>query len=129
FIAVFTLLAHRLTIKPIAMMLTVTSAAATYFIAKYAVAIDSSMVQNALRTDAIEVRQLLSWQMIPYITFLVILPTLLILAADITFEASSRYLLGSLKLFGIALCAAFALLYVEYQPIFRAGNVSNKYIV
>ncbi len=57
------------------------------------------------------------------------LPTLLILAAEITFQPSGRYLLGSLKLIGIALCVALASLYVEYQAIFRAGNVSNKYIV
>src|SRR5262245_30479066 len=45
FIGVFTLLAHRLTVKPLAILLTVLSAAATYFISKYGVAIDSSMVQ------------------------------------------------------------------------------------
>jgi lipid A ethanolaminephosphotransferase len=129
FIVVFTLLAHRLTLKPLAIVLTVTGAAATYFISKYGVAIDSSMVRNAFHTDPTEVGQLLSAQMIPYVVFLVILPTLLILAADITFQPSGRYLLGSLKLIGIALCIALASLYVEYQAIFRAGNVSNKYIV
>src|SRR5687768_11053080 len=48
FIAFFTLLAHRRTIKPVAILLTILSAAATYFIAKYGVAIDSSMVQNTV---------------------------------------------------------------------------------
>jgi lipid A ethanolaminephosphotransferase len=129
FIVVFTLLAHRLTIKPLAILLTVTSAAATYFISKYGVAIDTSMVQNAIHTDATEVGQLLSLRMIPYGVLLIVLPTLLILAARITFQPSGRYLLGSLKLIGIALCIALASLYAEYQAIFRAGNVSNKYIV
>jgi lipid A ethanolaminephosphotransferase len=129
FIVVFTLLAHRLTIKPLAILLTVTGAAATYFISKYGVAIDSSMVRNTIHTDSTEVGQLLSVQMIPYLIFLTILPTLMILAVDITFRASGRYLLGSLKVIGVALCIALASLYVEYQAIFRAGNVSNKYIV
>jgi lipid A ethanolaminephosphotransferase len=129
FIVVFTLLAHRLTIKPLAILLTVTGAAATYFISKYGVAIDSSMVRNTIHTDPTEVGQLLSVQMIPYVVFLVILPTLLILTADITFQPSGRYLWGSLKLIGVALCIALGSLYVEYQAIFRAGNVSNKYIV
>src|SRR5262245_40289558 len=48
FIAFFTLLAHRWTIKPLAILLTVSSAAVTYFIAKYGVAIDSSMIRNAV---------------------------------------------------------------------------------
>ena len=60
FTAFFTLLAHRRTIKPLAILLTITSTAGTYFIAKYGVAIDTSMVQNTVHTDVTEVGQLLS---------------------------------------------------------------------
>jgi lipid A ethanolaminephosphotransferase len=129
FIAFFTLLAHRRTIKPFAILLTIVSAVVTYFIAKYGVAVDSSMVRNAIHTDPREVEQLLTLQMIPYLVFLMALPVTIICLADITFEASGRYLLGSLKLFGIAACVALASLYAEHSAIFRAGNVSNKYIV
>ena len=129
FIVVFTLLAHRRTIKPAAILLTVLSAAGTYFIVKYGVAIDSSMVLNTVHTDLTEVGQLLSAQMIPYVVMLMALPIGVILAADITFAPAGRYLLGSLKMLGIALCVALASLYLEYGAIFRAGNVSNKYIV
>src|SRR5690349_18233748 len=127
FIVVFTLLAHRLTVKPVAILLTILSATATYFIAKYAVAIDSSMILNAVHTDSTEVRQLLSRQMLPYAVILVALPVWLILSADITF--APRYFLGSLKVMGVAMCVALLSLYAEYSAIFRAGNVSNKYIV
>jgi lipid A ethanolaminephosphotransferase len=129
FIAVFTLLAHRFTIKPAAILLLVASTAATYFIAKYGVAIDSSMIRNVVHTDGVEVAQLLSTQMIPYVLCGILGPSALILAADITFEPSGRYLLGSLKLFALALCLALAALAAEYTAIFRAGNVSSKYIV
>jgi lipid A ethanolaminephosphotransferase len=129
FIIFFALLSHRLTIKPLAILLTILSAGGTYFIAKYGVAIDSSMVLNAVHTDSREVGQLLSLQMIPYILLLMIVPVLLILPADISFAPSGRYLLGTLKLMGVALCVAAASLYLEYNAIFRAGNVSNKYIV
>lgn len=129
FTVVFTLLAHRLTIKPLAMILTIVSAAVTYFIAKYGVAVDSSMLRNALHTDGTEVGQLLSPQMIPYVVFLMIVPILIICLADITFQASGKYLLGSLRLIAIALCVALASLYAQHNAIFRAGNVSNKYIV
>jgi lipid A ethanolaminephosphotransferase len=129
FIVVFTLLAHRWTIKPFAILLTLLSAAATYFIAKYDVAIDSSMVRNAVHTDPTEVGQLLSVQMIPYLLLLMALPIGVILAVDITFAPAGRYLLGSLKLLSLALCVALASLYLEYGAIFRAGNVSHKYIV
>lgn len=129
FIAFFTLLAHRRTLKPFAILLTILGAAATYFIAKYGVAIDSSMVRNTVHTDATEVRQLLSVQMIPYVVFLMVLPIAIILQLDVEFQASGRYLLGSLKLFCLTFLIALACLYVEYNAILRAGNVSNKYIV
>lgn len=129
FIAFFALVAHRRTIKASAILLTVVSAAVTYFIAKYNVAIDSSMVLNTLHTDRTEVGQLLSLQMIPYIVFLIIVPVLIILSIDITFERTARYLFASLKLVSIALFVAIAALYWSYNAIQRAGNISNKYIV
>jgi lipid A ethanolaminephosphotransferase len=129
FIVIFTLVAHRWTIKPLAILLTVCSGAVTYFIAKYGVAIDTSMIRNAIHTDVTEVGQLMSTRMISYVVLLMVLPTIVILLADITFEGSGRYLLGSLKLVGIAFCVALGSLYAEYHAIFRAGNVSNKYIV
>ena len=129
FIAVFTFLAHRATIKIFAVLLVIPSAAATYFISKYGVAIDSSMVLNVVHTDALEVGQLLSLQMIPYAVMLMLVPILAILCVDIRFAPKSRYLLHSLKLFGVSLAVAVVSLSLEYRAIFRAGNASNKYIV
>lgn len=129
FVAFFVLLAHRRTVKPLAILLVALSAAATYFIAKYDVAIDSSMLLNVIHTDSTEVGQLLSEQMLPYILFLIVLPALVILAADITFRPSGRYLIGSAIVFTTALAVAIASLYLSYNPILRAGNVSRKYIV
>jgi lipid A ethanolaminephosphotransferase len=129
FIFLFTLLAHRRTIKPFAILLTVLSAAATYFISKYGIAIDSSMILNVANTDPVEVGQLLSFQMIPYLVFLIVVPVALILLADITFAPGARYLLGSLTLSGLALLVALGSLYAEYRAIYQAGNTSNKYIV
>jgi len=128
FILIFILLAHRLTVKPLAILLAILSATGTYFIAKYGVAIDSSMILNVVHTDSTEVAQLLSLQMLPYGVILIALPVWLILSADITF-APSRYFLGSLKVMGVALCVALLSLYAEYSAIFQAGNVSKKYIV
>jgi len=129
FIAFFVLLAHRRTIKPFATLLVVVSAAITYFISKYNVAIDSSMVLNTVHTDSTEVGQLLSLQMLPYIALLMVLPVMVIWSTDIIFQPSGRYLLTSLQLASIALAVALASLYLNYNAIQRAGNVSNKYIV
>jgi len=128
-IVVFALLAHRWTIKPFAVVLTILSAAAAYFISKYNVAIDSSMVLNTVHTDVTEVGQLLSWRMVPYVVFLMLLPVVVILSIRITFRPAGRYLLDSLKLVLIGLLIAIACLYSNYKGIHRAGNLSNKYIV
>lgn len=129
FIVFFTLLAHRLTIKPLAILLVIVSAAVTYFITKYNVVIDSSMVRNTIHTDSTEVGQLLSLQMIPYVVVLMVFPVMIILSVHITFQASGRYLLASLKLILIALIVAISCLYLNYDGIHRAGNLSKKYIV
>jgi lipid A ethanolaminephosphotransferase len=129
FIAFFTLLAHRPTIKPFAILLAVASGAATYFIAKYGVAVDSSMILNVVHTDRTEVGQLLSWHMWPYVAFLSIVPAVLVLCADIRFAPGARYLLTSAALFLGALLVAVSALYLNYNAVIRAGNVSKKYIV
>jgi lipid A ethanolaminephosphotransferase len=129
FIAFFTLLAHRWTIKPLAIVLTIASAMATYFIAKYNVAVDSTMVQNVWHTDSTEVGQLLSLQMLPYALLLVLPLLALLLCVDIGFRPSGRYLLSSLVIVVVALSTAVACLYLNLNPIQRAGNVSKKYIV
>lgn len=129
FVAFFALFAHRRTVKPLAILLVFVSGAVTYFIAKYDVAVDTSMVRNAIHTDSTEVGQLLSTQMIPYAVGLIVLPTLLILSLEITFEGGARYLLDSVKVASAALLLGVGTAYFQYNAIHRAGNVSNKYIV
>jgi lipid A ethanolaminephosphotransferase len=129
FIAFFVLLAHRRTIKPLAIVIVILSTAATYFISKYNVAIDSSMILNVAHTDSTEVRQLLSPRMLPFIVLLMIVPVAFILTVDITFQPLGRYLIASLKLFSVTVLVALLCLYSNYNAVHRAGNISNKYIV
>jgi lipid A ethanolaminephosphotransferase len=128
-IAFFTLCAHRRTVKPVAIVVTVMAAAVTYFIAKYEVAIDSSMILNTFHTDATEVGQLLSPRMLPYALGLIVVPVLAILYVDVTFAPARVYLLQSLRIVAIGVAVAVASLYAQYDSVLRAGNVSNKYIV
>jgi lipid A ethanolaminephosphotransferase len=129
FLVFFLALAHRWTTKPLSLLLLVASASAAYFISKYDVAIDSSMILNAIHTDPTEVGQLLSLQMVPYAVLLIALPATVLLRLEITFSRAGKYLLESLKLVAGALVVAVLALYSNYNAIHRAGNVSNKYIV
>ncbi len=128
-IAVFMLVAHKWTIKPFAIFFTILSGMATYFIVKYDVAIDISMLENTLNTDPTEVRGLLSFQMVPTILFLIILPSIIIYHVDIHFKPKAKYLIDSLVVFVVSFILALALLYAQFNPIHRAGNMSRKYIV
>jgi lipid A ethanolaminephosphotransferase len=128
-IAFFTLFAHRRTVKPVAILVTVMAAAVTYFISTYEVAIDSSMILNAFHTDATEVGQLLSTRMLPYALGLIVVPVLAILYVQVTFAPAGTYLLHSLRIVVIGVAVAVGSLYAQYDSVLRAGNVSNKYIV
>ena len=126
---VFIFLAHPWTIKPLSLALVVLSASASYFINKYNIAIDRTMVMNTLYTDSREVRGLLSVQMIPYALALIALPLIVLSRIKITFRPSGRYLFGSLKLLSIALIVAVSFLYLSFDSLHRAGNMSRKHIL
>jgi lipid A ethanolaminephosphotransferase len=121
--------AHRWLIRPMAIALVVTSAMATYFIAKYDIAVDSTMVLNTLHTDPTEVSGLLSWQMLPWVLLLILLPVALILKTEVRFSRGPRYLGASVLTAVAALGIGIALVYANYDSIHRAGNVSGKYIL
>jgi len=129
FIVFFMLFAHRGLIKPFSIILVVLSASATYFISKYNVAIDNSMVLNTINTDPTEVSQLLSMQMIPYVLFLIILPVVVILSVDITFKKPVKHLFSSLIVMIVALIIGATAVYTEFNGIHQAGNISRKYII
>jgi lipid A ethanolaminephosphotransferase len=62
--AVLAPLAFRRIAKPLLSLLVVTSAAAAYYMRSYSVMLDPAMIQNVLRTDTHEARELLSLRMI-----------------------------------------------------------------
>jgi lipid A ethanolaminephosphotransferase len=129
FIVFFLLFSFRWTIKPFAIILIVLSATSTYFISKYNVAIDTSMVMNVVHTDATEVKALLSFQMVPYVIFLIILPVIVVVKTRIIFSQPLSDLLSAAKLGALALAIGVSSLYLEANSILRAGNISQKYII
>jgi lipid A ethanolaminephosphotransferase len=127
FIFVFLLLAHRHTTRFFAILFVILGASASYFINKYDVAVDRTMLMNAIYTDRSEVHSLLSWQMLPFVLLLMVVPIVVILRLKLTFE--KNYFIASLKFIVIALVLSVGLAYSCFQNISRAANVSNKQIV
>lgn len=129
FTAFFTLLAHRKTIKPLAIIFVILGMIAAYFLAKYNAVIDRSMIMNAIYTDQNEVSSLMSWQMLPYILLLCILPISLILLTKIEFNSKNHYFKTSLKIIALSLILGVSLVYAQFRSIHRAANLSKKYII
>lgn len=129
FIVFFILFAHPWVIKPLAIIFILLSGAATYFITKYHIAIDRSMVVNLMNTDSTEVTGLLSIHMLPYVFFLIVLPILIVLNVEITFQKPIRYLAASFTLLFLSIVIGASALYPNYTTIHRAANLSHKYIL
>lgn len=126
-IALFALISTRKTTKLFAILFVILGTIATYFTAKYNVAIDRSMIMNAINTDPDEVHSLLSINMLPYVLCLTVLPIILIAFCEITF--AKNYFWSSLKLSAIALILGISILYAKFDSISRAANLSKKYIL
>ncbi|MCB1049246.1 MAG: phosphoethanolamine transferase [Acidobacteria bacterium] len=129
FNVIFFLVAHKYTTKALAMILVFLSGLATYFIAKYNVAIDRSMLMNVLNTDYTESTALLSVHMFPYILFLILLPILLITRIEINYQKPTTHLFNSAKAIVLSLILAVSLAYLNFNAISQAVNISDKYTV
>ena len=107
FIIFFLLISHPKTTKFFSIILCILSTISVYFIKKYDISIDRTMLMNTIYTDTSEVHSLLSKQMIIYFVFFTIIPTILILKTSIIFP--KKYFFKSLKIILICLiiCICF----------------------
>lgn len=81
-----TLMINRWTAKPVLFVLIMMTVAATYFMGKFGIYLDTDMVRNALNTDWRETRELLSLDMIPYFFTHATLPLAFIFFLQIRIE-------------------------------------------
>jgi len=112
--ACLTLVSFRWVLKPIAIFVLLTAALAGYFMSEYGVVIDHELIQSALETDAREVGDLLTTQMLAHLLLLGLLPALLVTRIPLRLgparrEARRRIfaLVGSLAFSGIVVGAQF----------------------
>ncbi len=128
-IALFTILAHKYIIKAFAIFIITCSAISTYFISKYDIAVDRSMIQNVFNTDKVESLALISSNMLPYLVFLLIIPIFVILKTKIIFDSPLKHILKSVFLFFTVLLIGVCLVYLKFNSLHIAGNKSQKYIL
>ena len=57
-------MSNRWTVRPLLTVIVIASAATAYFMRTYAVMMDPTMIQNILKTDTHEAKELMSWSMV-----------------------------------------------------------------
>jgi len=65
--AVLATFAHHWIVKPLLTALVIAAAGAAYYMRTFAIILDPSMIQNVLRTDTREARDLLNWGMVAWV--------------------------------------------------------------
>ncbi len=74
----FTLFSSKYSTKPFLITFMTIAAFSAYFMYSYQVVIDDSMIQNAVQTNMNESLDLLSWQLVAFVLFLGIMPSIYI---------------------------------------------------
>jgi lipid A ethanolaminephosphotransferase len=117
FNACLTLASFRFVAKPVLIVLVLTAASASYFIANYGVVIDKAMIQNVFETDTREAAELFNWKMVFTIGLLGLLPAFLIARAQVGFPQGVRGLLKRAGIAGGSLALAILLLVVFFKSL------------
>lgn len=90
------LVLNRWTVRPVLSVLVLTTAFATYYMQRFGVYLDPSMLRNVLRTDPAEARELFGWSMLPHLLFYAVLPLALVWCVRLTTRPPLRALLWRL---------------------------------
>jgi lipid A ethanolaminephosphotransferase len=112
-----TLVNFRLVIKPVLIFLFMVTAASSYFMNQYGIAIDTAMVQNVVETDVREAHELLSWNLLQTIVLLGVLPSILVWKLPLRHAPLRRDLLIKLGTIAGSIIVAVGLLLLLFKAI------------
>ncbi|WP_395405483.1 phosphoethanolamine transferase [Pseudoduganella sp. UC29_106] len=117
-----TLVNFRPLIKPVLIFLFLLTSASSYFMNKYGVVIDASMVQNVVETDVREANELLSWHLVQTVLLLGVLPSLIVWRLPLRFPSLRRDLLiklGTIAGSVVVMVGVLMLLFKTLAPAVR----------
>ena len=117
FNAFLTLFSFRYVIKPVLIVLFFVSAFSSYFMNRYGIAIDASMMQNVIETDVREATELLNWNMVLTVALLGVLPSMLVCRLKLEFPTLRRALLLNPAVIVVSLLVAGMLVMVFFKTL------------
>lgn len=128
-----TLLFNKWLVKIVASVLVLMSSIFSYFMIKFGIMIDRSMLQNALETNFAESTSLITFELINYAFFLGVLPTLLIIFVKIkTIKVDLYFIFKQLIIlsFTLLLVGLIAFIfYKNYATFMRNNDKIIKYLL
>ena len=110
-------IAHRWTWRPAMVLLLPAAASAAWFIDRYGIHIDPSMVRNVLRTDAAEARELLGPGLALQILLYAVLPLLVLWSVPNPARSRLRASASRLAYLGLAVVLLGGSLLANMQPL------------
>ena len=108
------MLATRLTIKPLLTVLILCTAFASWYMGRYSIYLDRAMIKNVMATDVREAGELLGWGMVPHLLLYGLLPSALIWWPQLKRRSLARALGARL----VWLVAAMAVAVSSLLPVF-----------
>ncbi len=98
-VLLLSLLNSKYTLKPIVIIILLTSAFLNYFMITYNLVIDDDMIRNSIQTDTAEAFDLITTNMFFYLFFLGIIPSFIVYKLDIEYKSFKKELLSKVKFF------------------------------
>jgi lipid A ethanolaminephosphotransferase len=126
------LVANRWTVKPVLTVLIVATALVTYYMARFNVYIDATMMRNVLRTDFGEARELLTPMLLPYLFLYAVLPLLLLWRVRLvhrkTLLRATLVRLGAMLLAVLAFVGALLVVFQPFASLMR-NHREARYLI
>jgi lipid A ethanolaminephosphotransferase len=113
---ILSILVNRWSVKPVLAVLIVATAMAAYYMQRFGVYLDPSMLRNVMRTDVSEARELFSWSLVPHLLVYAVLPLALLRQVHIVREPLAPALAWRLGAAFLALVVAAGSLWAIFQP-------------
>jgi lipid A ethanolaminephosphotransferase len=123
--------AHRWVVKPLLALLLLVTAFASFFMQRYAVFLDPTMLRNVLRTDVKEARELLGPALALHVLAFGVLPAALLWRVRVSARPWKRALLWRIGLwFGAlaALVGALLLVFQDFSALMR-NQTGLRYLI
>jgi lipid A ethanolaminephosphotransferase len=126
---ILTLLTPGRLLKPVLTLVLFISAIVAYFMQTYHIVIDHSMIRNVIQTDTAEASDLFTFQLLLYVLFLGILPSVWIWVTPIRPRSLRAQLLSQLKsiTFSFVLIVALILAFSRFYTSFFREHKPLRY--